>query len=143
MDFYRIRHMDFKKHLTNILVVAVVLTGGLAYYFYSEYSALKSDPNKVAREETDKLVANVGRLIVLPDGETPTVATVADPEKLKEQPFFAKAKKGDKVLLYANARRAILYDQENHKIVEVAPINIGEPSRSPVPTPKPSSEDEE
>ena len=131
--------MDFKKHLTNILVVAVVLTGGLSYYFYAEYSTLKANPNKLAQEETNNLVAQIAKLIVLPEGETPTLATVSDPEKLKDQPFFAKAQKGDKVLIYTNAKKAILYNPENNKIVEVAPINIGQPTRQKTP-PAPEEE---
>lgn len=117
--------MDFKKHAVSILVVAVLAAGGSSYYFYKEASTLKKDPNKVAREEAAKLVAQVSKLIVLPEDETPTVATVSDPEKLKDQPFFARAKTGDKVLIYTNAKKALLYDVENNKIVEVAPINIG------------------
>lgn len=117
--------MDFKKYAINILVIAVLASGASAYYFYNEASALKKDPNKVTREGTEKLIAQIGKLIVLPEGETPTVATVSDPEKLKDQTFFARAKTGDKVLIYTNAKRAILYDVENNKIVEVAPINIG------------------
>ena len=118
--------MDFKKYTVPILVVATLAAGGSSFYFYNEASALKKDPNKTAREETEKLVAQVGKLIVLPEGETPTVATVSDPEKLNNQPFFAKAKQGDKVLIYTNAKKALLYDVENNKIVEVAPINIGQ-----------------
>jgi|SRR3989344_772766 len=116
---------SLKKNIFYVLVVLVLGSAGSAYYFYNEATALKEDPNKLAKEETTKLVAQVSKLIVLPEGEVPTVATVSDPDKLKDQPFFAKAKKGDKVLLYANARKAILYDVENNKIVDVAPINIG------------------
>ena len=68
----------------------------------------------------------VGKLIVLPEGEQPTVATVSDAESLREQPFFAQAKNGYKVLIYTNARKAILYDPLSNKIVDVAPLNIGE-----------------
>lgn len=121
--------MNFKKHIISVLVVAVLASGASAYYFYNEVSMFKKDPNKVAREDTESLVAQVGKLIILPEGETPTVATVADPEKLKDQVFFAKAKAGDKVLIYTNAKRAILYDVVNNKIVEVAPINIGNSQR--------------
>jgi hypothetical protein len=53
------------------------------------------------------------------------VATVSDPEKLKEQPFFTQAKKGDKLLIYAKARKAILYDPAINKIIEVSTLNIG------------------
>ena len=73
----------------------------------------------------EDIVSRAGKLIILPEGEVPTIATVSDPEKLKDQPFFAKAKVGDKVLLYQNARKAYLYDPVNNKILEVAPISLG------------------
>jgi len=85
--------MDFKKYAVQALIVVAVIALGSAYYFYSEYFTLKQSSNKLAQEETNDLVAKIGKLIVLPEGETPTVATVSDPEKLQNQPFFAKAKK--------------------------------------------------
>ena len=108
-------------------MVVVVTAGTTAYYFYDQASTLKKDPGKIAQEENSKLVAQVGKLIVLPPGETPTIATVADPSKLTDQAFFAKAKKGDKVLIYAGAKKAVLYSPESNKIVEIAPINIENP----------------
>ncbi|MDP3697458.1 MAG: hypothetical protein Q8R55_05580 [Candidatus Taylorbacteria bacterium] len=120
--------MNFKKHsLIIFLAVAALTAGGAAYYFYEQLSALKNDPGQMAKVETDKLVARVGKLIILPEGETPTIATVADPNKLAGQLFFGKAKKGDKVLIYAGAKKAVLYSPEENKVVEVSPINIGSP----------------
>ncbi len=72
----------------------------------------------------------MGRLITLPEGEEPTVATITDIEKLKDQTFFQKAKNGDKVIIYTNAKKAILYDPIARKIIDVAPVNIGTPSAS-------------
>lgn len=109
-----------------ILLVVAVVAIGLAVYFYNQASQLKNDPQKLAADEVQRVVERVGELIVLPEGEQPTVATVTDPERLKDQPFFAKAKVGDRVLIYTNARKAILYDPVAHKIVEVAPLNIGQ-----------------
>jgi hypothetical protein len=68
------------------------------------------------------IIAKIGMLIELPQGETPTVATVTDPSKLTDQPFFAKAKAGDIVLIYTAAREAYLYDPVQNKLVTVAPI---------------------
>ena len=122
-----------KKLIPHLLIAVVLVAVGFAGYFWYEASALKKNPQRAAQDETRKLLASVADLIVLPEGEAPTIATVSDPEKLKDQPFFAKAKRGDKVLIYTNSRKAILYDQENNRIVEVAPINIGNPSK-PAPT---------
>lgn len=114
-----------QKVILIILVAAVIGAAGAAYYFYSQLNQVKQDPQKAAQEETKELVTKVSKLIVLPEGEEPTVATVTDPDKLKDQPFFANAKVGDKVLIYSNARKAILYDPISNRIVEVAPITIG------------------
>ena len=72
--------------------------------------------------------------------EVPTVATVSDVSKLKNQAFFANAKNGDKVLIYQNAKKAILYRPSSNKIVEFGPINLGAAqtaSPSAAVTPKP------
>ena len=113
--------ISYYKAVVLILVIAFLIASGSAIYFYIQFGGFKSNP----REEIEKVVERVGRHIVLPEGETPTVATVTDPEKLKDQVFFQKAKAGDKVLIYTNAKKAILYDPELDKIIEFAPLNIG------------------
>ena len=128
-----------QKTLIGILVIVALASLGATYYFYSQLNQLKVNPQAAAQEEAKALVAKVGKLIVLPEGEDPTIATVADPEALREQPFFAKAKQGDKVLIYTNARKAILYDVESNKIVEVAPINIGPGAQTAPPPSTPST----
>lgn len=110
------------------IVFAFVLAFAPSYYFYTEKQKAQKmlqNPAAATNEETQKLIAKVGKLIELPTDEEPTVATVSDPEKLKDQPFFAKAKNGDKLLIYNNAKKAILYDPVSNKIIEVAPVNIG------------------
>ena len=117
------------KYKVTMWVVAVILVIAIAAaaYFYIQLGELKRNPQKVAEVEAQEVIAKVSRLIILPEGETPTVATVTDPERLKDQPFFQRAKVGYKVLIYTNARKAILYDPEQDKIAEVASLNIGEP----------------
>lgn len=78
-------------------------------------------------EETRDLVERVGSLIVLPDDEEPTIATVTDPDKLRDQVFFAHAKKGDQVLIYTKARKAYLYDPKANRLLEVAPLTVEAP----------------
>ena len=99
---------------------------------------MKQDPQVSAKQEVDALVAKIGKLIVLPTGENPTVATVSDPTALKDQPFFASAQKGDKVLIYAQAKKAILFSVEMNKVIDVAPLNIGK--QAPVTPPATTTE---
>lgn len=108
--------------------LAVIIFAGL--FFWSNYqisqlrSSLDSQQNSTKiQEENKSLVDKVGQLIILPDDETPTIATVSDLDKLKGQPFFAKAELGDKVLIYAKAKKAILYRPAGNKIVELAPLS--------------------
>jgi hypothetical protein len=120
---------DKNKIFLIALAVLVIIFGGTTVYFYQQSTKLKQDPQKAAQESTQELISKVSKLIVLPAGETPTVATVTDPEKLKkEQPFFANASVGDKVLIYTGARKAYMYNPSANKIVEVAPVNIGTPT---------------
>ena len=120
---------DKNKIFLAALAVLVVIFGVTTVYFYNQASKLKQDPQKAAQQSTQELIGKVSKLIVLPQGETPTVATVTDPDKLKkEQPFFANASVGDKVLIYTGARKAYMYNPTTNKIIEVAPVNIGTPA---------------
>ena len=119
--------MDKNKKIIGI-VIAVIIVIGIAVYVSKNKSVVEGDPNtEQAQAEMQALVAEIGKLIELPKGENPTVATITDPEKLKDQPFFANAKNGDKVLIYPNARKAFLYDPSTKKLIEVAPLILGNP----------------
>lgn len=120
-----------KKPLVFLILLLALSVGG-AVFFYNqnqntqiEIKKLREDPRAAALEETSKLVSKIGNLIDLPQGEDPTVATVSDKEKLKDQPFFAKAENGDKVLIYTQARKAVLFRPATNKIIEVSTVNIG------------------
>jgi hypothetical protein len=106
-----------------VLIVVTVLSLSAALSYSSKLSALQN-PNKATEEEISKVVAAVGKVLVLPTNETPTLATVSDPAKLKDQPFFINALSGDKVLIYTNARKAVLWRPSISKIIEVSPLNV-------------------
>ena len=115
----RIMHLVFP-----LVFIGAVLSAG---YFYNQYRVLRNNPQRIAEEEVQDVMTQVGKLIVLPEGEAPTVATVTDAEPLKNQPFFVNAKNGDKVLIYTNARKAILYRPDENKLIEFDPLNLGTP----------------
>lgn len=115
------RFFTTKNIIIGLATLLFLSVGGMTYF----YTQAHADPAKEARADLDKTVMQVGRLMVLPTDETPTLATVSDPEKLRDQAFFANAQKGDKVLVYSNAKKAILYSPSLNKIIEVAPINLG------------------
>lgn len=113
--------------MTGVLAALLVIAIGTGVYFYQKASA---DPQKAAQQELQDTITAVGKLLVLPTNETPTMAVVSDPSKLQNQPFFAHAQKGDKVLIYTLSQKAILYSPTLNKIVEVAPINTANAPQS-------------
>lgn len=126
-----LKHKSMKFVYPVITVIAIILAG----YFYMQNVSLKENPQEAAKKETAEVMAKVGKLMVLPLGETPTLATVSDPEALKDQVFFALAQKGDKVLIYSQSKKAILYSVELNKIIDVAPLNVGtQKPTTPAPT---------
>lgn len=115
--------MDMKKAATLLLSALLLVVSAGAFYFYKQAHILKVDP--VARaERTDEIVVSMaGRHIVLPTGEVPKLVTIANLEETKGQPFFAKAKVGDKVLIYEQAKRVYLYDPVADILLEVSSLN--------------------
>ena len=100
------------------------------------------------KEEMKNLVEEIGKIAKLPQREDPSVATVTDISKLKDQPVFAESKNGDRVLLYTNAQKVVIYDPISRKIVNIAPLTAGNaravnntivPSASSVPTAIPAA----
>jgi len=118
-----------QKKILQILLPITILAGiGGTGYFYLQYknAQLKlQNPTQASQEQTQQLLSKVKNHIVLPSDEIPTIATVSDVDKLKNQPFFAQAKNGDKVLIFNAAKKAILYDPVADKIIDIAPVNVG------------------
>lgn len=115
------------KYLVIVLFLLLIAAMGTTYYFYQK---TKSNVPENPEKQLAEVIRMVGKHMVLPEGEVPTMATVSDPEKLKDQPFFMNAKKGDKVLIFSDSRKAILYNPTSDRIVEVAPINTTNPTVS-------------
>ena len=114
-----------------VLVLASLIVAG---YFYNQVRVLKQDPQLLAQKEGDKIIKTIGKLVILPTDEVPTVATVSDLEALKGQTFFEQAEEGDKVLIYTQAKKAILYSTNFKKIIDIAPLNIEDPNTTTSPS---------
>lgn len=122
------RKISLKLILTVLGVLLVIALGSSGYFFY-KFKDATADPSKKAEKELADVKIMISKHLLLPEDEEPTLATVSDPEKLTEQPFFKNAEKGDKVLLYARSKKAILYSVKKDQILEVAPFSgSGEPT---------------
>ncbi len=87
-----------------------------------------TDPNsavlRLQQEQNAAILEEVGEVYTIPEGETPTVATVQDITKLTDQPFFDGAQNGDILIVFDESGQAILYRPSDKKLVKVGPINI-------------------
>lgn len=114
------------------IVVVAIIVSSFFYLQYRKSKELLADPKRMSQEQIKLLTEKVGKLMELPK-EEPTVATVLEKNKLKNQLFFVNAENEDKVLIFTQAKKAILYRPSENKIIEVAPITIG-PQSTPSAT---------
>jgi hypothetical protein len=107
------------------LIIILVVIGAVGFFFFNQYQKNQNleKSSSLTQSEIDELVKRVGALIELPIGESPTVATVSDKAKLAGQQFFANAENGDKVLVYAQGKKAFLFRPSQNKLIEVAFYN--------------------
>ncbi len=119
--------------LTVLILVVFAAITGAGVYFYLQNVQLKKAAQGTAGSQVAEAVSRVSKLILLPQGETPTLASVSDPSALKNQPFFDKAQKDDQVLIYSTAKEAVLYRPSSNMIINVAPINIGASTNTNTP----------
>ena len=114
-----------KSRLTIILVILIIMALVFSGVYFNKYRKLTQDPNKENAAKISELIQKVGKIIDLPTGENPVMATITDTAPLANNPFFAHAKIGDQVLLYAASKKAYLYDPKANLLIEVASLNIG------------------
>lgn len=116
----------FHKFIHIILLFLVIAMGFSAFYFYKKANTV--NPGK--KVETSNLIEKISKHVLLPNGETPTIATVADPNLLKDQAFFVDTLVGDKVLMYTNGKKAILYRPSIDRVINITVIDLDSPAPS-------------
>ena len=119
-----------KNNGTVIVTIFVILIAGYFGYDYyvaqKELSEYRQDSDVLAIKEKNDLLKTLNKLVLLPTDEEPTIATVSDATKLHDQKFFVQAENGDKVVIYPKSQRAVLYRPSIKKIIESAPVSIGD-----------------
>lgn len=75
------------------------------------------------RASTTYTLDRISRHMVLPKDEEPALLTITDRSKLRTK-FLQQAQNGDKVLVYQNNQRAIIYRPSIDRIVDVGIVQI-------------------
>jgi hypothetical protein len=130
MDEYREKPKKKSPILTILLIVLFFALGIGAGYFAYDYLTSQgvldkiNDPEYVSQlqeQQIENTLADLREIMLLPD-EQPTIATLVDIEALKEEnpEFYKNAKNGDLLVIYSE--KAILFREEEGKIINVAPV---------------------
>lgn len=114
---------------TIAIVIALIVIFG---YWYVKYLDAKGHPQTATQDEIQEITGNIQKFMDLPTDEVPTLGTIADKNKVQSQAFFAHAENGDKLLIYTQNNKAILYRPSTNHVIEVGPFVTA-------PTPTPSS----
>jgi hypothetical protein len=140
------------KKIPALIVAAVLVLAGFGYGTWrilqlrseistayaslgqteEELTALKRDivtnpadaVTKLQEEQNAALLDEISQVYTIPEGETPTIATVQDVSKLADQPFFEGAENGDMLVVFDKSGQAVLYRPSTQRIVKVGPVNI-------------------
>ncbi len=105
------------KPVVTVLTIALVgmaLVGGI--YWWKTSTASQS--------ELQIVEAKVERLYLLPKDETPALVSVVDASKLTSSYLKQYAKTGDKLLLYQNTSKVIIYRPSIDKIVDIGILEL-------------------
>lgn len=109
-----------------LVVLTVVLSLGAAVYFWNDARQAKQEtPDAVAAKnlkETERVVNELSKILLLNADQDPTVARVEDPSVLQQSnpDFYKDIQVGDYLVLYP--QRAIVYRSSETKIINIAPI---------------------
>ncbi len=110
------------------LVIALLGMGSAVYFFRQSRTRPPEEQTDVPKGEIadDQSVLDAVRKLILLPNEEPRIVTIANVEELKtSQLFFQDAQNGDKLIIFTDAKKAVVYRPGEHIIVNVAPIVIG------------------
>ncbi len=111
------------KKLLIIGAVVIVLLLAVAGYFFWQSLTLKNNTAD-NKQSIARITSQVSSLLQVPTDEEPKIAQITEPENLKSQPFYADAQKDDYVLVYKKAKLAILYREQDHKLINVDHVEL-------------------
>jgi len=118
-----------------LVLVAVLVLGGFGYWVHASTSGGSSASNVrdlqvrdgVDPKEVQNIISRVGKLVVVKEGELPTVATIQDISILLPQnpTLYRDAENGDKLLVWSD--KIVVYSASKDRVLFAMPINVTAP----------------
>lgn len=103
------------------------MAGSVAFgvIYFQKYQQLNSmSAAEFEQRENDRVISKIAKLYTLPAEEQPEIAIVKDKEALRQNPFFEQAENGDYVIIFRDAKLALLYRPGEDRLVKVGPLNV-------------------
>lgn len=120
------RNYPMKKIILVVLVVALIGAAGYLYYLKDkEVRDLRSGGSTTSAEYI-AIIDKLKLLVTIPTDETPQVAIIDDPDKLREtdSKFYANAEVGQYLIILPKSQKAIIYDKDTNKIINFSLYSI-------------------
>lgn len=118
-----------KEKLKNPLILAGLILAGLIVVKLATGWPAVGQSTESPDAQTAEVIKEISQFMLLPN-ETPVMITIQDTQALQGQAFFQNAEKGDDLIVFQNASKAILWRPSAKKIIEASIINI---SSAPAP----------
>ncbi len=78
---------------------------------------------RIITREQKNILERLAQHIILPAGENPAIAAIANSEMLaNNNSFYSNTQDGDQLIIYANAALAIIYSPARDKIINIGPL---------------------
>ena len=118
-----------KKILIPAVLVLIIILGVSGFFITNGNLGSILGVTSNQKQDTEKVMNQIEKLIELPKNETPILATVSDATKLSNESFYQNAQNGDRVLVFKNSKMAILYRPSKNKIIKVGAVAVVEPKQ--------------
>jgi hypothetical protein len=126
---HMIRKQPHHTSLRWLVIVAVIVFAVVAIaaiFFAGQFFATQSNSKTADDATKDRILGKVESLYMVPEG-TPTIALVQNKSQLNGQAFYSNVENGDYLVVYDQAKIALIYREAVNKLVNVAPIAVGDP----------------
>jgi flagellar basal body-associated protein FliL len=114
--------------IVGAILLALAVVAG---YFFWQYMGLRNNPQAANQNTVARVIDEIKKIYALPTNEDPHVAKINDASKVKSQDFYTNAQTGDYVLIYTKANLAVLYREQDHKLINVDHVTVGPDSGAP------------
>ena len=119
-----------KNNKTAILLTLILLAGAVSYLlFYQKSQRVTINIPQLAPSKTviinpdQDLLSELEKRLAMPKGK-PAIFNISDLSHLTSQNFFNGSKPTDKLILFQEDKKAVIYDPIAKQIINVGPLVV-------------------